>query len=171
MNCEEVEGVVFTTTTRRATDEEAESTIIAPLDASGEKDGQSGDGEGTEAEDGGVRLPSHMAPPTATTGKPKSEQMPRKTPGELGMQKAKERELVRRAARRGVAFGFDTPEGKRRSVEAVQRGRVVESSFAKGEWGVKMEGMSESETASKYVITVLFGLLECEPTPITDRVP
>ena len=136
MNCEEVEGVVFTTTTttRRATDEDAEGKSLAPLDASGEDE----DGEETEAEDGGVRLPSPMAPPpTVTTGQPKSEQIPGKTPREWGMQKAKERELVRRAARRGVAFGFDTREGKRRSVEAVQRGRVVESSFAKGEWGVR----------------------------------
>ena len=136
VRCEEVESVVFTVT-RRDTDEESESKTAAPLDASEEEERQSGDGEETEAEDGGVRLPDHMAPPTATPSKPKSDQMPHRTPREWGMQKAKERELVRRAARRGVAFGFETKEGKRRSVEAVQRGRVVESSFAKGEWGVR----------------------------------
>ena len=144
VRCEEVERLVFPLT-RRGTDGEAESQSIAPLDASGEEEEEedeeeieSGDEEGTEAEDGGVRLPSDMAPPpAATNSEPKSVQMPYQTPRERGMQKAKERELVRRAARRGAAFGFDTPEGKRRSVEAVQRGRVVESSFAKGEWGVR----------------------------------
>lgn len=65
-----------------------------------------------------------------------------------GMRKAREREMVRRAGRRGVVFGFlvegeggggdgDKGEKKRRMVDAVQGGRVVESSFAKGEWGVR----------------------------------
>lgn len=64
---------------------------------------------------------------------------------EQGMRRARQREMVRQAARRGVAFGFSLrPDGvaeekkiRRRSVEAVQGGRVVESSFAKGEWGVR----------------------------------
>ena len=51
-----------------------------------------------------------------------------------GMLRAEQRELVRQAARRGVAFGF---EGERRGVEAIQGKRVVEASFAKGEWGVR----------------------------------
>lgn len=59
-----------------------------------------------------------------------------------GMRKAREREMVRRAGRRGVVFGFlvegeDKGEKRRRMVDAVQGGRVVESSFAKGEWGVR----------------------------------
>ncbi|KAL9593723.1 MAG: hypothetical protein Q9219_007415 [cf. Caloplaca sp. 3 TL-2023] len=56
-----------------------------------------------------------------------------------GMQRARNREMVRQAARRGVAFGFlvDGKEEGRRRAEAVQNGRVVESSFAKGEWGVR----------------------------------
>ncbi|KAI4130956.1 MAG: hypothetical protein LQ338_001467 [Usnochroma carphineum] len=70
--------------------------------------------------------------------------------GRCGMQRARHRELVRQAGRRGVAFGFfvggeregnggNAGEGKEkwRRVEAVQGGRVVESSFAKGEWGVR----------------------------------
>lgn len=60
-----------------------------------------------------------------------------------GQKRADERELVRCAARRGVAFGFLTGTGKeddggeRRLCEAVMLGKVVESSFAKGEWGVR----------------------------------
>lgn len=57
-----------------------------------------------------------------------------------GVRKAKEREMVRQAARRGVAFGFEVEgegEGARRKVDCVRGGRVVESSFAKGEWGVR----------------------------------
>ncbi|MCJ1282238.1 hypothetical protein MMC26_001561 [Xylographa opegraphella] len=70
-----------------------------------------------------------------------------------GQQRAEERELVRQAARRGVAFGFvvgPAPDhgrsrtgpqpaagDERRKCEAVQNGRVVEASFAKGEWGVR----------------------------------
>ena len=55
------------------------------------------------------------------------------------MHKAKEREMVRRAARRGVAFGFEIEEGRRRRVEAVQGGRTVESSLARV--GCKMAGI------------------------------
>ena len=136
MKCEEVERAVFTTT-RRGTEEVDDSR--APFDAnSAGEEGQSSEGDEAEDEDGGVRLPCNMDPPTATaTVKPPSVERAQKTPREWGMQKAKEREMVRRAARRGVAFGFETAEGKRRRVEAVQWGRVVESSFAKGEWGVR----------------------------------
>lgn len=79
------------------------------------------------------------------------------TPRQAGLLRARQREMVRQAARRGIAFGFSInvkdqsgsfpPHGEikeeeererpRRKVEAVQRGRVVESSFAKGEWGVR----------------------------------
>jgi hypothetical protein len=46
--------------------------------------------------------------------------------------------MVRKAARRGCAFGF-TVEGEeeKKKCEAVMKGVVVESSFAKGEWGVR----------------------------------
>ncbi|KAF3042474.1 hypothetical protein E8E12_010006 [Didymella heteroderae] len=63
-----------------------------------------------------------------------------------GQRRADEREMVRKAARRGVAFGFlvDGEEGvrggekgERRKCEAVMKGAVVEASFAKGEWGVR----------------------------------
>ena len=59
-----------------------------------------------------------------------------------GQQKAHERELVRCAARRGVAFGFvvkATPGEleERQKCEAVMQGKVVEPSFAKGEWSIR----------------------------------
>jgi hypothetical protein len=59
-----------------------------------------------------------------------------------GQQKAHERELVRCAARRGVAFGFllkvapGEPE-ERRKCEAVMQNNVVEPSFAKGDWSIR----------------------------------
>ncbi|KAK1911452.1 hypothetical protein P3342_012753 [Pyrenophora teres f. teres] len=55
-----------------------------------------------------------------------------------GQRKADEREMVRKAARRGCAFGFAVPdEAEKRKCEAVMKGVVVEASFAKGEWGVR----------------------------------
>lgn len=55
-----------------------------------------------------------------------------------GQKKADEREMVRKAARRGCAFGFTVPgESEKRKCEAVMKGAVVEASFAKGEWGVR----------------------------------
>lgn len=48
------------------------------------------------------------------------------------------REETRRSARRLVNFGWES-QGvhENRSVEAVQSGKVVEGSFAKGEWGLR----------------------------------
>ncbi|KAF1836975.1 hypothetical protein BDW02DRAFT_587029 [Decorospora gaudefroyi] len=55
-----------------------------------------------------------------------------------GQRRADEREMVRRAARRGCAFGFTVPdESEKRKCEAVMKGVVVEASFAKGEWGIR----------------------------------
>ncbi|KAH7060429.1 hypothetical protein B0J12DRAFT_708283 [Macrophomina phaseolina] len=62
---------------------------------------------------------------------------------EQGQKRAQEREMVRCAARRGVAFGFvvkqadDDQTEARRKCEAVMQGKVVEASFAKGDWGVR----------------------------------
>lgn len=53
-----------------------------------------------------------------------------------GERRAEEKEMVKRAARRLVAFGTGDGEG-RRKCEAVMKGVVVESSFAKGDWGVR----------------------------------
>ncbi|XPS96321.1 hypothetical protein M3J09_005591 [Ascochyta lentis] len=63
-----------------------------------------------------------------------------------GQRRADQREMVRKAARRGCAFGFlaegdegvrGGEKGERRKCEAVMKGVVVEASFAKGEWGVR----------------------------------
>lgn len=53
-----------------------------------------------------------------------------------GMRRAKHREMVRCAARRGVVFGFGEGEDKRKC-EAVMLGKVVEPSFAKGDWSIR----------------------------------
>lgn len=60
-----------------------------------------------------------------------------------GQRRAQEKEMVRCAARRGVAFGFavehvdDDQTEARRKCEAVMLGKVVESSFAKGDWSIR----------------------------------
>jgi hypothetical protein len=60
--------------------------------------------------------------------------------------------MVRKAARRGCAFGFIVPQEfeekksrdatvhtaeQRRKCEAVMKGAVVEASYAKGEWAIR----------------------------------
>ncbi|KAF2763489.1 hypothetical protein EJ05DRAFT_507076 [Pseudovirgaria hyperparasitica] len=82
----------------------------------------------------------------------------------VGDRRAEEREMVRRAARRGIVFGFvaqghgmadiqdkasrvkeckygqsdkDRSEDTLRKCEAVMLGQVVEPSFAKGDWGIR----------------------------------
>lgn len=59
-----------------------------------------------------------------------------------GQQRAHEREMVRCAARRGIARGFVLGAGndeqeETRKCEAVMQGKVVESSFAKGDWSIR----------------------------------
>lgn len=108
---------------------------------------ESGDEDG-----GGVPLPHQPPSPNSSNAKDTTPLSPQAQ----GLKVAKEREKVRQAARRGVAFGFrvgcDDREGveagpggeeyegggrRKRRVEAVQNGRVVEASFAKGEWGIR----------------------------------
>ncbi|KAM0192771.1 hypothetical protein ACHAPI_008132 [Fusarium lateritium] len=55
-----------------------------------------------------------------------------------GQKRAKEREMTKCAARRGVVFGFSVGEdGEKRLCEAVMSGKVVEPSFAKGDWAIR----------------------------------
>ncbi|RYO98352.1 hypothetical protein DL764_007105 [Monosporascus ibericus] len=61
-----------------------------------------------------------------------------------GLRRAQQKEMVRSAARRGIAFGFvgggggsSSKEETRRKCEAVMLGKVVEPSFAKGNWGIR----------------------------------
>ncbi|KAI8650084.1 hypothetical protein NCS56_01460300 [Fusarium sp. Ph1] len=53
-----------------------------------------------------------------------------------GQKRAKEREMTKCAARRGVVFGFLVGE-ERRLCEAVMAGKAVEPSFAKGDWSIR----------------------------------
>ncbi|KAK3329295.1 hypothetical protein B0H66DRAFT_18261 [Apodospora peruviana] len=57
-----------------------------------------------------------------------------------GQKRTHEKEMIRCAARRGVVFGFNVSTGageEGKKCEAVMQGKVVEPSFAKGDWGVR----------------------------------
>ncbi|KAF5680219.1 chitinase [Fusarium denticulatum] len=55
-----------------------------------------------------------------------------------GQKRAKEREMTKCAARRGVVFGFTVSDaGEKRLCEAVMAGKIVEPSFAKGDWAIR----------------------------------
>lgn len=55
-----------------------------------------------------------------------------------GLRTAREREMVRCAARRLVVFGTEGGDkGEGRKCEAVMNANVVEPSFAKGNWGIR----------------------------------
>ncbi|WWC73025.1 uncharacterized protein I206_106990 [Kwoniella pini CBS 10737] len=58
---------------------------------------------------------------------------------ESRLPSSEQREESRRAARRLVAFGFASQgiPTEDRVVEAIQNGKIVETSFAKGEWGIR----------------------------------
>ncbi|WWC91133.1 uncharacterized protein L201_006074 [Kwoniella dendrophila CBS 6074] len=55
------------------------------------------------------------------------------------LSQVEQREESRRAARRLVAFGFESQGilNENRSLEPIQNGKIVETSFAKGEWGIR----------------------------------
>lgn len=128
----------------------------------GEEMEEAGEVDEELSDDGGVDLPrSPPLPALKITG---NETRTDETDSRrAGLQRAHYREKVRQAARRGCAFGFLVGddiktagedeagqvagekkgkvvkgEGRRmRKVEAVQGSRVVEASFAKGEFGVR----------------------------------
>ena len=79
------------------------------------------DGSGVASGEGAAAA---AAAATGTPGGGKDKQ-------KVGMDAARWRERVRRAARRVVVLD------ETGAFEAVQGGRVVEPSFAKGEWGVR----------------------------------
>lgn len=85
--------------------------------------------EGSDEEEGGVQLESVKGEERKTQPASAHRQ---------GMEKAAFRERVRRAGRRTVAFG--APEGCHEGLrfECVQHGKPTESSFAKGEWAVRV---------------------------------
>ena len=121
----------------------------------GQSDTAFSDQSSDEDDAGGVSLGESMAPTAPFKNKPAN--LENSTPQQLGRQRAANREKVRQAARRGTIFGFlvqaleptdtsllsqqpkdpDSDRLRRRKVEAVQGGRIVEASFAKGPWGVR----------------------------------
>lgn len=145
VGCEEVESEVF----GRERDGEGESGS----EDSGVGCGADEEDDDDDDEGGGVRLSStNNSPSKATTITPTKQSTKHLIPQAQGLQRARQREQVRQAARRGAAFGFPLPrrnvggqeqeeeKEKRMRVEAVQNGRVIEASFAKGEWGVRLKG-------------------------------
>ena len=122
------------------------------LDDNKETDPSSSLSSEDDDDDGGVAV-GNSGIPMSPTG-PQQNTANDMTPQQLGRLRAANREKVRQAARRGAVFGFTVKAGgaednaERRSlldiamplqrkVEAVQGGRIVEASFAKGEWGVR----------------------------------
>ena len=143
--CGDVEAQVFAHTGSDAT----EASSFDNQDPEGLENDDNASSTDEES-DGGVAV--HFEGATV----PKTRSSVELTPQQLGRLRAANREKVRQAARRGVAFGFavdgahpessgkgdSTRDGndagpRRQKVEAVQGGKVVESSFAKGEWGVR----------------------------------
>ena len=136
----------------RSSSIEEEEGMKPEAEAEGDDDNEEEDNNNDDEGGGGVPLPPCSSTTTSTTtstpttninvqlldGRREQEDL---TPQQRGIRKAKEREMVRQAGRRGVAFGFEVEGARaRRKVDCVRGGRVVESSFAKGEWGVKWRG-------------------------------
>ena len=145
---------------------EVERKVFGALAKGGELDSREHDARETEKasssgqtsddddddDDGGVPLDGFSLPGASSEWQ--REVLDNLTPQQLGRQRAANREKVRQAARRGAIFGFLTGSTEaltqsqsrkghegggigRRRVEAIQSGRVVEASFAKGPWGVR----------------------------------
>ena len=149
VGCEEVEREVFGKETGGGKEKSESRTDNGSVKIDGDECSDDSDNEG------GVTLPSPTTslPKSTFSSSQQPSPPPPPTPQSHGLKLARQREQVRQAARRGVAFGFlslllhnneqmdkgkeGTAESMRRKVEAVQSGRVVEASFAKGEWGVR----------------------------------
>ena len=153
VGCEEVEARVFGSMART-------SSLSHSMDSreSGgevESDTAISDQASDDDDDGGVSLGESMAPNAPFKKQPRI--LESSTPQQLGRQRAANREKVRQAARRGANFGFpvqalepteasplsqqakdpNSATPRRKKVEAIQGGRIVEASFAKGPWGVR----------------------------------
>lgn len=124
--CDEIEELVFQREAKKiTTDEEEPEADSDPYDTSD-----------AEAKDSQGNRPN----PTGPGPEDKRQQ---------GQKRAEEREMVRRAARRAVVFGFPSNQTEvatqnqlpgdqsRRKCEAVMNGQVVEPSFAKGNWAIR----------------------------------
>jgi hypothetical protein len=145
---------------RTSTDGEADLTFS---DASIEDESMAGGVQLESAEGyggGKIRPPQEKSDVNGSVGGEKGwaerieETEDMKAKRKEGQRRAEEREMVRKAARRGCAFGFVVPEDHgderkkvkkgeqagvehRRKCEAVMKGAAVEASFAKGEWGIR----------------------------------
>ncbi|KUJ06573.1 uncharacterized protein LY89DRAFT_692388 [Mollisia scopiformis] len=105
---------------------------------------------------GKVRPPQHLTDINGSIGGEKGRAEKGEETGEHagrrkeGLRVTEEKERVKRAARRGVVFGFTVGDAKeaesedkgndhhaRRKCEAMMKGKVVEPSFAKGDWGIR----------------------------------
>lgn len=142
-SCGEVEGVVFPSVGKGG---DGDDGVVG-----GAEEGVGSDSDEDEDEGGGVRIERDdgvgedggAAAAAAVgggggVGDRAGAGIVEADPRKAGMERARNREMVRQAARRLVAFGARGAEGgQTRAVEAVQGGRVVESSFAKGEWGIR----------------------------------
>ena len=143
MQCGEVERVVFGDLEEDGQGSSVEKNVESEADDDDDDDDDDEGGGGVPLPLPSSASPSTPTPPLTTSNHPEKHL----TPQQRGLLKAREREMVRQAARRGVAFGFEVYVGveggggggkvERRKVECVRGGRVVESSFAKGEWGVR----------------------------------
>ena len=144
IHCDEIEDIFFERKAEKANDAETH-----------EDDGSDGHLPTIEFVDD-----NSDGEPSDLQGKPPNPTGPGSTEvRQAGQKRADKREMVRRAARRAVVFGFpiDQAEGTttggkasrsaakqssseekpRRKCEAVMNGQVVEPSFAKGNWAIR----------------------------------
>lgn len=94
-----------------------------------------------------IRPPQHVSEVNGSVGGEKGRAERIEETNEMlekrreGLRRSKHKEMVKCAARRGVVFGFLVGDGKeegvRRKCEAVMAGKVVEPSYAKGNWSVR----------------------------------
>ena len=135
MTCNEVEQSVFRKVAEQAEQSGTESSKKEVADELDHGRLVYNDLDSSDDSDGGVSI--SLSPPSPV----EASKSLHKDLRLRGMQKAKNREMVRQAGRRGTTLGFlswdEGPERALPKVEAVQNGRVVEASFAKGDWGVR----------------------------------
>ena len=131
VTCGEVERVIFPKGAEHNNEDLPTSKAVDDMD----QDATGHDGaEASDNSDGGVPVSSPRSPTEVSVDLHTDSRV-------RGMQRAKDREMVRQAARRGATLGFFSWDADRDGVplkvEAVQNGKIVEASFAKGEWGVR----------------------------------
>lgn len=185
VTCDEIEEIVFGSRfdpekvhgrrknrkSRAIGDPNAEWKSVDMEDSSGGDDSGEDDGGSVPSEDGGVRIrpPQDQSDVNFSVGGERSRAEKIEASVEdlekrrQGAKRAEEREMVRRAARRGIVFGFEVskretsgpkqktkakakgsaegetsmPQTEIRKAEALMNGMVVEPSYAKGNWTIR----------------------------------